>query len=257
MKRVITTIAKRILPNSIRKSIFHFGFDIARDEFEKFSYDFAYAPNMHHGLTAVSKRGFEPKTVLDIGAFEGDWSSMAHALWPHAKIMMIEGNEGKRAKLDPIATGIGAELIFSLLGAENGRSVEFYEMESGSSVFEEESTYERQKVERRLSSLDALLPEGRSFDFIKIDTQGYELEVLKGGERCLASAEAVLLEVSLIEINNGAPLIAEVIEFMRDRDFVVYDILEIHRRQLDAATNQVDILFVRENSNLRASRSFT
>ena len=37
-------------------------------------------------------------------------------------------------------------------------------------------------------------------DFIKIDTQGYELEILKGGLNTLKHAEMVLLEVSLLNV---------------------------------------------------------
>lgn len=94
---------------------------------------------------------------------------------------------------------------------------------------------------------------GRS-DFIKIDVQGYELEVLKGSEQTLALAELVLIELSFIEVNAGAPLLDEALTFMRRAGFVAYDVLEIHRRPLDGAMNQIDILFAREKSSLRIDK---
>ena len=58
------------------------------------------------------------------------------------------------------------------------------------------------------------------------------------------------MEFSLIEINKGAPLFAEVVGFMANHGFAVADVLEIHRRPLDQATNQVDLFFVRANHSL-------
>jgi hypothetical protein len=64
----------------------------------------------------------------------------------------------------------------------------------------------------------------------------------------------MIIELSLIEINAGAPLLDEALSFMRGAGFVAYDILEIHRRPLDGAMNQIDILFLREDSPLRADK---
>lgn len=257
MKTFIINAAKATLPVRLRNALFHFAFNIAREEFDEFAYRYAYAPNMRRALIAAKKRGFMPKIILDVGAFEGGWARTARSIWPDASIIMVEANEEKRRKLEEAAHDVDARLEFALLGAEDGKIADFYVMGSGSSVFEEESRFEREKVQKTLLSLDALLADVDQVDFMKIDTQGYELEVLKGASRLLAKTEAVLLEVSLLEINKGAPLIDRVLTFMRERDFFTYDIAEIHRRQLDRATNQVDLLFVRGDSRLRANRSFT
>ena len=65
-----------------------------------------------------------------------------------------------------------------------------------------------------------------------------------------ATFEAVLVEVATIEVNEGAPLIHEVLPFVKSLGVVAYDILQLHRRPLDRALNQVDIVFVRERSDL-------
>lgn len=41
---------------------------------------------------------------------------------------------------------------------------------------------------------------------------------------------------------------------MRSLGFVAYDILAIHRQPLDMALNQIDVIFVREDSVLIADR---
>src|SRR2546422_465251 len=92
--------------------------------------------------------------------------------------------------------------------------------------------------------------------FLKLDVQGYELEVLRGAERTLTATDVVLMEVSLLQYNAGAPLFAEVTAFMKAIGFVVYDICGQLRRAADEALFQADLLFVREDSTLRASKQF-
>ena len=89
---------------------------------------------------------------------------------------------------------------------------------------------------------------------LKVDAQGYELEILKGATETLPAIEAILLEVSTIEINVGSPLLHDVVGFLKTLGFVAYDILQIHRRPLDGALNQVDFIFVREQSLLIADK---
>jgi FkbM family methyltransferase len=162
---------------------------------------------------------------------------------------MIEANEEKRTTLEEAKMELGASLYMCLLGAEQGLEKVFYVMESGSSVFEEDSPLPRRRQSLKMRTLDSLFDKG-NVDFLKLDVQGYELEVLKGAETLLRTCQAVLLEVSLIEINKGAPLFCEVISFMAARGFEVCDFLGIHRRPLDEATNQIDVLFVRRDSQL-------
>ena len=53
-------------------------------------------------------------------------------------------------------------------------------------------------------------------DVVKIDTQGSELDILRGGENLCKKAEVIILEVSYVEHNEEAPLAEEAIEFMKD-----------------------------------------
>jgi hypothetical protein len=78
--------------------------------------------------------------------------------------------------------------------------------------------------------------------------------VLKGSTSILRNIDAILLEVAVIEVNEGAPLLHDVLAHMKSIGFVTYDVLEIHRRPLDKALNQIDILFIREASALLSDK---
>ena len=125
-------------------------------------------------------------------------------------------------------------------------------MELGSSVLYENTKADRRKVSRPMTTLDLLAGEHRMerVDLLKLDVQGYELEVLNGAAALLLRADLVLLEVSLLPIIQGAPLMPEVIAFMRARNFVPYDICTHMRRPSDLTLWQVDMLFARADSPL-------
>jgi FkbM family methyltransferase len=85
-----------------------------------------------------------------------------------------------------------------------------------------------------IDSLDSALEElGAGCDFLKADVQGYELEVLRGAEKSLASALGCELEVSFLEIYRNQPLFAEVDTFMRQRGFFLADLERVWWRHAD------------------------
>ncbi|WP_145949530.1 FkbM family methyltransferase [Paenibacillus sp. Y412MC10] len=85
---------------------------------------------------------------------------------------------------------------------------------------------------------------------MKLDVQGYELEVLKGAEQTLKDVELVLLEASVRPYNEDAPLFYDVINYMKKNGFIVFDICSLMRKPNSNILLQVDLLFVNENSEL-------
>jgi FkbM family methyltransferase len=254
IKHLATAALRRSLPRRARQSLVNLSFNLDGERFQHLASKYLFAPDMRFGLESLASRGFNPSIILDIGAFEGSWSKMAMDIWSEAKFVLVEANPAKAALLRDDARLKNAVLVESLLGPIDVPEVTFHVMESGSSVFEEHSGVDRRPIKLRQRTLDSVTRDFDRVDFIKIDVQGYELEVLKGGQQTLAKAQAILVELSLIEINQGAPLLAEALSFMNAVGFVAYDILEFHRRPLDGAMNQIDVLFVREGSPLRADK---
>lgn len=183
------------------------------------------------------------------------------SLFPDSKILMIEAQEGKREILQKAAAESGDKLVYemALLGASDGQEVSFIEMETGSSVYEESSSAKRAKTIKKLTSLDTLVkahPDFASASALKIDTQGYELEVLKGCPNLLKLLDVVLLEVSLVNTNKGAPLFAEVVSFMTSNGFKLFDFCSQIRRK-DGVLWQTDLLFIRVDANIHIPTELT
>lgn len=217
-------------------------------------------PNFIGVLQSIKENGFAPQTIVDIGAHVGSWSQLASQIFPMAKFFMIEGNPDHRASLKDSLHQIGqnSEYAILLLGPEERSATTFYKLDTGSSVLPELTSFQRTEVTLPMSTLDGFMRgrECRVPILLKLDVQGFELEVLRGGAEVLAQSEVVMMETSLIQYNENAPLFGEVVRFMAQRDFVVFDFCGQLRRETDRALFQTDVVFVREDSSLRVTRKF-
>ena len=221
------------------------------------------APSMHCGLMSLRDRGVSLTHVVDCGAFIGDWTRLCRQVFPKASVLMIEPQRRWSETLEhfAVANAPGIRFASALLGPTPAESVDFLLLDdpgggTGSSVLWENSDVPRRSVKLAMNTLDRVIEE-QEFpgpQLIKLDVQGYELEVLKGGACALASAEFVLLEVSVWQYNENSPLIDEVVAFMSEAGFATYDLFDINRRP-DGTLLQLDVLFVRKNSSLLADKT--
>jgi phosphoribosylaminoimidazole-succinocarboxamide synthase len=143
-----------------------------------------------------------------------------------------------------------------LLGAGHDE-VDFHQLDAGSSIYPEDTKFPKQIVKKHMSPLDNYLInefyQKDSFPmpaFLKIDTQGAELEILTGTQLHLDFIEVIQLEVALQEYNRRRGGAFEVHEFMNKKGFKLYDIGTAFRRESDQALFHVDWIFAAERSKL-------
>ncbi len=60
--------------------------------------------------------------------------------------------------------------------------------------------------------------------FLKIDTQGFEKEVLEGSLESLSKIVGIQLEMSIIPLYNGGILFCEMIDFLKTKGFHIYSL---------------------------------
>lgn len=192
-----------------------------------------------------------PGSILDIGANVGSFSKEAKEVWPMAAIFMIEANP----ECAPMLKETGLPYVISLL-AEDRKQVIFYQRKcggtsTGDSIYREatdwysdENLVETPMVTERLDSL----LKGEEFDFLKIDTQGAELDILKGGKEITSKSKAILMELPVDgcpPYNIGAPTRKEYFDYMASIGFPNYKILEDIRHPAAGYIIQQDVLFTR------------
>ncbi len=226
--------------------------------YKQFLRDKLGVPSQELSFKNIKRLGFSPQRCLDIGAYEGYWTQGFKEIFADCAVMMLEGQTLKEPALKKVAAVLpDVEYKIALLGATES-IVNFNIYDTASSVLAERNITNAKVETRTLTPLDKLLensPLARP-DFIKIDTQGYELEILKGGEKTLSHAEFVLLEVSFLDIYINCPLVTDTVTFMKERGFVVYDICTLMKRPLDNALFQADLLFVKEDSLFRKNKQW-
>ena len=177
---------------------------------------------------------FFPKTILDVGANVGNFTKTCKIIWPLSKFIMVEGNKECAFPLSMI----GQTYYIELLGEEDGKKVIFYKTtvsptNTGNSIYKENTLiYSDEKLikeERKLIKLDTLLKDSTlMIDFAKLDTQGSELDIIKGGIKTLKNCKYILIEVSLKYYNEGIPLKHDIVNFMSSIGFSANEIVEQH-----------------------------
>ncbi len=211
-----------------------------------------------YGLHVLCERGFEPQGILDIGAYDGEFSLLARQFFPRASLLMVEPQAQKQTQLHKVVGDLGgdAHVRKVLLGDRNRAACVFHQTNTsvgstGSSLYPEASEHPREPLTMPMRTLDGLLAEfpNRRFDLIKLDVQGAELDVLRGATACLPQVEVLFVELSLHVVNHGAPRLAEVVAVLDAHGFAMFDLLPLPRAN-QGLQLQTDAVFVRRDSHL-------
>jgi FkbM family methyltransferase len=169
------------------------------------------------------------QSVLDIGANVGNYSRTVKYFFPNMRILMIEANPYCEESLKN--TGIDYRIACL---SDTEKEVEFYidndkDIGTGASYYLENTHHYSQKrfIRRNTELLDNVVDD-QSFDFIKMDTQGSEVDIIKGGYSVIDKTKFISIEMSLIEYNFNSPQKDEVVSFMESCGFYPNLLVEEH-----------------------------
>lgn len=190
---------------------------------------------------------YEPiNSILDVGANVGKFYQDIKNIFPDAYYYLIEANPECSAFLQVL----GIDYHIGVL-SDSIKPVTFYtnvqdKLSTGASVYRENTHHfsDENVIETRYeaTTLDTLLP-NQTFDLIKLDVQGSELDIIKGGPIMISNCKLLLLELSCLPYNQNAPLEDEVINYLRTIGFV--EIEELGCWYNDSHTLvQRDVLFL-------------
>lgn len=194
--------------------------------------------------------------VYDIGANSGAWTKALQRKNNDIGFFLFEANQIHEDKLRE--TGNYYKIVVL---SDKEKCVDFYSTGgTGDSYFKENSCLYHgvQSRKEKTLTLDSVVKsEGIPLpDFIKIDTQGSEIDILKGAEGCMLNARAILLECPIYPYNQGAPVMSEYVSFLLSHGFYPSRCSEIHIIQ--GVFSQIDIIFLKEDviCQLKGSLNF-
>lgn len=176
----------------------------------------------------LASYGFSPATVIDVGVADG--TPPLYAAFPDAYLVLCDPLEEFEPALARIVSERPGEYFVGALGSAPGTVTmevdpNLHVSSTLPKVFPELDT-ERRDV--TLTTLDLMVAE---HDWkppfgLKLDTEGSEMEVLRGASDMLARTEFVISEVSVHERFQGACTCAELVAEMRTRGFEFCDLLD-------------------------------
>lgn len=183
--------------------------------------------------------GFTPRIIFDVGASDGSWSKDMVEVLPQAEFHLFE----------PLITYAPAYQVimqenlrqypnFQLhhwaLGETTGRTTinTFPNLVASTVLDLSESGLTTIPVQVEMTTLNELIAQKRlpPPEVIKIDTQGYELAILKGATEILAQTSVLLLECWLYRgYGRQTPLLLEIINFLEPLGFCLWDLGDTYR----------------------------
>ena len=194
--------------------------------------------------------------VIDIGANEGQFAKFIrksgfkgelHSFEPldeaYEKISKLSSND-KHWKVYQLAVGDACgETIINV--SENSVSSSILEMNASHLELAPQSRYtKKQSIEiKTLDSLKENLELDKGNIFLKIDTQGFEKNVLLGAEKVLENIKTIQLELSLVPLYNGEELYFEISKYLYDRGYFLVKIIPGIYDKTSRETLQFDGIF--------------
>lgn len=215
---------------------------------------------MESVLANVRKIGFRPGTIIDVGVAGGTYA--LYETFPEAKHLLVEPLEEFIPELEKICEQFGASYVNAAAGStEMEMSINVHpEHLEGSSFYKEEMGASFDGIERTVKCvrIDNLIKEMNLPGpyILKADVQGGELDVVDGASGIMDSCEIIILEISTFYLMKNAPDFYDVAEYMKNKEFVLYDIFDVGERPLDGALAQMDVAFVKESGVFRKDHSF-
>jgi len=208
-------------------------------------------------MTAI--RYFNIDLVVDIGANTGQFATEFRAGGYSGRIVSFEPLSAAHDQLIRASIGDPAWYVHKrcALGSRLGEvELNISGNSVSSSILPMLATHDRAAPESAylgretvpLTTLDQVAPPylaGANAPFLKIDTQGYEWQVLDGARAILPQVRGILIELSLVPLYKGQRLWRECIERLEAEGFVLWALQPVFVDPENGRTLQWDGLFFR------------
>lgn len=209
-------------------------------------------------LRKKNERGFcppylarilDPKTVIDVGVASGTYE--LYEAYPKARFILVEPLKEFKEALAKISAAYDCRVYNKALGSRSGKmeiNVNPGNLVLSSLNARPSNTDQLEKRLIEVTTLDAIYKENTDIAkpiLLKIDTEGNELEVLRGAKETLPHIDMVILEVSIAKRFENTHGFADIVHFMNENGFAVFDFLTICYNREKAGANLADVLFKR------------
>jgi FkbM family methyltransferase len=175
---------------------------------------------------------FDNDLLIDVGGFEGNWTELCLKINPNYKIKIFEPNlQNYQIICEKFKSNKEIE-VFNLGLSNSNSKLTYYNIINSQSTIRGISgfvfrpiynNYNYSKIEIDVVKLDDVIKE--NIDFIKIDTEGFELNVIEGCEKLLTNKKIKFLQFEYGGTFKDKNIsLNDIISFLKKYDYVVYNI---------------------------------
>ena len=201
--------------------------------------------------------------IFDVGANAGQFGVLLREIGFDGKIISFEPLSDARENLLNISKNdpLWQIALQTAIGEENGEiEIQIAGNSHSSSVLDMLDTHVRAAPDSKyigkekvaLRTLDSIAPDymdSNSIAFIKIDTQGYETQVMNGAKKLMSQIVGLQVEISLVPLYKGQCLFDEMLKKLKNDGFELWSISTVFSDPNTAQLLQVDATFFRVPSS--------
>jgi FkbM family methyltransferase len=185
--------------------------------------------------------------VYDIGAYKGEWSNFyKKTSLSESNFILFEANSNHIPNLKKNNFQYFIEIL-----SDKVKEVEFYNGNFSGDSYYKENTNNYDKLspqKRKTNTLDNIVDSNNlpTPDLMKIDTQGSEIDILKGGEKTIKNCKFIYLECPFgAKYNQNNLNILDYINYLNKLGYTPHEICQIH--YYHGYLLHLDILFVKND----------
>lgn len=182
-------------------------------------------------------------SVIDVGASDGMWSRLAREIWPSARYLLIEAQPVHRAALEK------GEFDYVLAAAGDGPGTTHFNAEDPFGGWAHQQATGLNDIVVPMTTIDIEVAQrGLVGPFlIKLDTHGFEREILDGAAATIRDASLLVIEAYNFELRPGSLRFHELCGLLESAGFRPVDLADPMHRPYDGSFWQVDMIFARSS----------
>ena len=172
------------------------------------------------------------KTILDVGANIGQSAIRFQKYWPGAEIYSFEPHPTTFQSLQAVADRLAKVRAFNLALGDTEGTVDFYEYDSPlvnsrvpNSAFANRTGITPRKMAVEQSTVDLFCKAHgvANIDFLKIDTEGFDVSVLSGAQGMLSAGLVRFIECEFaISTEGNVTKLADLVRALEPHGYVLF-----------------------------------
>ena len=217
-------------------------------------------------------------TIFDVGANNGSSLEIFKEYWPESNVHCFEPQEECWNDLENCASRYQNGSVFInkfAVGHESIKSAKFYshDLNTGISGFNKINLKSNDSIELNKIKGDKDLVKNyketlnhereidiipiseylknfkniNKIDLLKIDTQGFEPEVIQGFGSDLSKVNVIITELMFYDFYERKLSFTDIEKYMIPHNFRLYDISHIAKNPMNGRTDWVDVIYVNES----------